>query len=86
MSPWSLTAVSITWRSSGQAAVETAPTKAARKVPRSVVCRRAARMSAWALAVHAMAVATAATGVVSGRAATDCHSRSAHRGESHPLV
>ena len=77
--PWSLTAPSIDCRSSGRAAVATAPTRAAHKVPRSAVFRRAARVSGGTLAEHAMDVATAAKGVVSGRAAMDCHSRSAHR-------
>ena len=36
-------------------------------------------MSGGTSAELAMAVATSAKGVVSGRAATDCHSRSAHR-------
>ena len=36
-------------------------------------------MSGGTSAVQVMALATAAKGVVSGRAATDCHSRSAHR-------
>ena len=79
MPPWCLTALSVAGRSSGQAPVMTAPTTAVRKVPRSVVCRRAVHMLGGTSVVHAMAVATAAKGVAPGRAATGCHSCLAHR-------
>ena len=76
--PWSLTAASINRRSCVRAAVTTGRIRSVQKVPRSEVCSRAARMWGGTSAVHAIAAVTAPKGVVSGRAATDCHSRSAH--------